>query len=220
MKWTHQEIDDLTRKLLTPRQLERLRQIKSVDVSVSSGNARLRVNVFSTAHGISMAIRILPGCIPTIEELNLHPSLHDISRIKSGLVLICGPAGVGKTTTIAAIINDINKSRPVHIVTLEDPIEYRFQSNKAFIEQRELSYHIPSFEQGLIDVLRDDAEAVKWYSKAAEQGDANAQYNLGLMYNSGEGIPRDDAEAVKWWRKAAEKGLAAAQCILDKMKDK
>ena len=136
------------------------------------------------------------------------------------MVLICGPAGVGKTTTIAAIINDINKSRPVHIVTLEDPIEYRFQSNKAFIEQRELSYHIPSFEQGLIDVLRDDAEAVKWYSKAAEQGDANAQYNLGLMYNSGEGIPRDDAEAVKWWRKAAEKGLAAAQCILDKMKDK
>ena len=160
VKWTHQEIDDLTRKLLTPRQLERLRQIKSVDVSVSSGNARLRVNVFSTAHGISMAIRILPGCIPTIEELNLHPSLHDISRIKSGMVLICGPAGVGKTTTIAAIINDINKSRPVHIVTLEDPIEYRFQSNKAFIEQRELGSHIPSFEQGLIDVLREDANVI------------------------------------------------------------
>ena len=160
VKWTHQEIDDLTRKLLTPRQLERLRQKKSVDVSVSSGNARLRVNVFSTAHGISMAIRILPGCIPTIEELNLHPSLHDISRIKSGMVLICGPAGVGKTTTIAAIINDINKSRPVHIVTLEDPIEYRFQSNKAFIEQRELGSHIPSFEQGLIDVLREDANVI------------------------------------------------------------
>ena len=158
--WTHQEIDDLIRKLLTPTQLERLRRKKSVDVAVSSGNARLRVNVFSTAHGISMAIRILPGRIPTIEELNLHPLLHEISRIKSGLVLICGPAGVGKTTTIAAIINDINKSRPVHIVTLEDPIEYRFQSNKAFIEQRELGSHIPSFEQGLIDVLREDANVI------------------------------------------------------------
>ena len=158
--WTHQEIDDLIKKLLTPTQLERLRRQKSVDVAVSSGNARLRVNVFSTAHGISMAIRILPGRIPTIEELNLHPSLHEISRIKSGLVLICGPAGVGKTTTIAAIINDINKSRPVHIVTLEDPIEYRFQSNKAFIEQRELGSHIPSFEQGLIDVLREDANVI------------------------------------------------------------
>ena len=158
--WTHQEIDDLIRKLLTPTQLERLRRKKSVDVAVSSSNARLRVNVFSTAHGISMAIRILPGRIPTIEELNLHPLLHEISRIKSGLVLICGPAGVGKTTTIAAIINDINKSRPVHIVTLEDPIEYRFQSNKAFIEQRELGSHIPSFEQGLIDVLREDADVI------------------------------------------------------------
>jgi len=158
--WTHQGIDDLIRKLLTPTQLERLRRKKSVDVAVSSSNARLRVNVFSTAHGISMAIRILPGRIPTIEELNLHPSLHEISRIKSGLVLICGPAGVGKTTTIAAIINDINKSRPVHIVTLEDPIEYRFQSNKAFIEQRELGSHIPSFEQGLIDVLREDADVI------------------------------------------------------------
>ena len=158
--WTHQEIDDLIRKLLTPTQLERLRRQKSVDVAVSSSNARLRVNVFSTAHGISMAIRILPGRIPTIEELNLHPLLHEISRIKSGLVLICGPAGVGKTTTIAAIINDINKSRPVHIVTLEDPIEYRFQSNKAFIEQRELGSHIPSFEQGLIDVLREDADVI------------------------------------------------------------
>ena len=158
--WTHQEIDDLIKKLLTPTQLERLRRQKSVDVAVSSGNARLRVNVFSTAHGISMAIRILPGRIPTIEELNLHPLLHEISRIKSGLVLICGPAGVGKTTTIAAIINDINKSRPVHIVTLEDPIEYRFQSNKAFIEQRELGSHIPSFEQGLIDVLREDADVI------------------------------------------------------------
>ena len=158
--WTHQEIDDLIRKLLTLSQLEKLRRQKSVDVAVSSGNARLRINVFSTVHGISMAIRILPGRIPTIEELNLHPSLHEISRIKSGLVLICGPAGVGKTTTIAAIINDINKSRQVHIVTLEDPIEYRFQSNKAFIEQRELGSHIPSFEQGLIDVLREDADVI------------------------------------------------------------
>ena len=65
-------------------------------------------------------------------------------------------------------------------------------------------------------VPQDDAEAVKWYSKAAEQGDATAQYNLGLMYNSGKGVPRDDAEALNWWRKAAGQGLAAAHDILDK----
>ena len=160
LKWTHQEIDDLTKKLLTPLQLDRLRQEKSVDVSVSTSNARLRVNVFTTMRGISIAIRILPGHIPTIEELNLHPSLHDISKIKFGLVLICGGTGEGKTTTIAAIINDINKSRQAHIVTLEDPVEYRFQSEKSFIEQRELGPHTPSFKQGLIDVLREDADVI------------------------------------------------------------
>jgi pilus retraction protein PilT len=160
LKWTHQEIDDLTRKLLTPLQLDRLRQKKSVDISVSTSNARIRVNIFTTVRGISIAIRILPGLIPTIEELNLHPSLHDISKIKFGLVLICGGTGEGKTTTIAAIINDINKSRQAHIVTLEDPVEYRFQSKKSFIEQRELGPHTPSFKQGLIDVLREDADVI------------------------------------------------------------
>jgi twitching motility protein PilT len=150
LKWTHQEIDDLTRKLLTPLQLDKLRQNKS----------RIRVNIFTTVRGISIAIRILPGLIPTIEELNLHPSLHDISKIKFGLVLICGGTGEGKTTTIAAIINDINKSRQAHIVTLEDPVEYRFQSKKSFIEQREIGLHTPSFKQGLIDVLREDADVI------------------------------------------------------------
>jgi twitching motility protein PilT len=160
LKWTHQEIDDLTRKLLTPLQLDRLRQKKSVDISVSTSNARIRVNIFTTVRGISIAIRILPGRIPTIEELNLHPSLHDISKIKFGLVLICGGTGEGKTTTIAAIINDINKSRQAHIVTIEDPVEYRFQSKKSFIEQREIGPHTPSFKQGLIDVLREDADVI------------------------------------------------------------
>jgi len=160
MIFTHKEIDNLVSELLTPLQLDRLRQKNSVDVSFSTSNARLRINVFTTVRGISIAIRILPGHIPTIEDLNLHPSLHDISKIKSGLVLICGSSGVGKTTTIAAIINDINNSRQAHIVTLEDPIEYRFQSNKSFIEQRELGSHMPSFEQGLIDVLREDADVI------------------------------------------------------------
>jgi len=160
VKWTHQEIDDLTRQLLTPLQLEKLRKKKSVDLAISTGNARLRINIFTTVRGISMAIRILPGNIPTIEELNLHHSLHDISKIKSGLVLICGPTGVGKTTTIAAIINDINKYRQAHIITLEDPIEYRFQSKNSFIEQRELGSHVLSFEQGLIDVLREDPDVI------------------------------------------------------------
>lgn len=160
MVLTFKEIDSLTKKLLSPLQLEKLRQRNSVDISYTIVNARLRINIFTTARGISIAIRILPGYIPTIDDLNLHPSIHNISKLKSGLVLICGPSGVGKTTTIAAIVNEINHTRKAHIVTLEDPIEFHFQPAKSFIEQRELGSHMPSFEQGLVDVLREDADVI------------------------------------------------------------
>jgi twitching motility protein PilT len=158
--WTHQEVDDLVRKLLTPRQLEDLPRRKSVDLARSVSNTRLRINVFTTTRGLSLAIRVLRGQIPTIDELNLHPSLHEIAKMKSGLILACGATCVGKTTTIAAIINDINASRQAHIVTIENPIEYRFQSNKSFIQQRELGDHLPSFAQGLLDVLRENPDVI------------------------------------------------------------
>lgn len=160
IKWSHQEVDALARKLLTPSQLTVLQNRKSVDYAISISHARLRINVFTTTRGLSMAIRILPGHIPTIEELNLHPSLDDIAKVKSGLILYCGPTGVGKSTSIAAIIGQINKTRLSHIITLEDPIEYRFQSNKAFIQQRELDTHMPSFSQGLIDMLRENPDVI------------------------------------------------------------
>jgi twitching motility protein PilT len=159
-RWTHQEVDELTRKLLTPRHLEDLQERKSVDFAISASDARLRINVFTTARGISLAIRILPGHIPTIDQLNLHPSLHEISALKSGLILTCGATGVGKTTTVAALVNDINATRQAHIVTLENPIEYRFQSNKSFVQQRELGSHMPSFAQGLLDVLRENPDVI------------------------------------------------------------
>ncbi len=158
--WTHEDVDDLVRKLLNPRQLSALRERKSVDFAISLCNARLRINIFTTARGLSFAIRILPGKIPTIDELNLHTCLHEIATIKSGLVLTCGATGVGKTTTVAAIIKNINESRRAHIITLENPIEYRFQSSKSFIQQRELGFHMPSFEQGLIDVLRENPDVI------------------------------------------------------------
>ena len=160
VRWSHQEIDDLVRKLLTPKQLNMFRQRKSLDYAISVSSARLRINFFTTARGISMAIRILPGHIPTIDELNLHPSLHEIAKLKSGLILTCGATGVGKTTTIASIINDISNTRQAHIITLENPIEYRFSSGKSFIQQRELGPHMPSFAQGLLDVLRENPDVI------------------------------------------------------------
>jgi pilus retraction protein PilT len=159
-RFTHQEVDDLVKELLSARQLQELRERKSFDVAVSLSNARLRINVFTTTRGLSLAIRILPGHIPTIDELNLHPSLHEITKLKSGMILNCGATGVGKSTTIAAIINDINNVRPAHIVTLENPIEYRFPTIKSFIQQRELGTNMPSFSQGLLDVLRESPDVI------------------------------------------------------------
>jgi twitching motility protein PilT len=160
LRWNHEEVDALAEALLTPGQLNQLRERYSIDCALSFQKARLRINLFNTTRGLSLAIRILPGTVPTIEQLNLHPSLKEIGKIKSGLILICGATGVGKTTTIAAIIDEINRNYALHMITLEDPIEYRMGSKKSFIEQRELGTHMPSFEQGLLDVLREDPDII------------------------------------------------------------
>src|SRR3989339_633116 len=117
--WTYSEVDDLVMELLDDRHLQDLRERQSLDFAATVSGARLRINIFSATRGLSLAIRILPGHIASIDELNLHPSLNEIPKLKSGLVLTCGPTGMGKTTTIAAIINEINNTRRAHIVTLE-----------------------------------------------------------------------------------------------------
>ncbi len=211
-RWSHQEIDDLVTELLSVGQLQMLKRRSSVDLAMSMEHVRIRMNVFNTTRGLSLAIRLLPGIVPSINSLNLHPSLHDVCRQKSGLVLICGSTGCGKSTTIAAMVNEINRTRSGHIVTLEDPIEFRFLSNKCFIEQRELGTHMPSFEQGLLDVLREDpdviivgelreAETVRLTLNAAESGHlviaslhaSNSEDGLYRICNS---FPPEAQEAV------------------------
>ena len=181
VRMTHREIDDLLREILTPFQMQMLKSRLSVDFAYTVQNVRIRVNVFSTVRGISMAIRLLPAKIPSIAMLNLHPSLQKIAELPTGLILLCGPTGCGKSTTAAAIIEEINRLRPAHIVTLEDPIEYRFISKQAFVEQRELGAHVHSYRQGLLDVLREapdvivvgeirDPEEIRLTLSAAESG--------------------------------------------------
>lgn len=158
--FSHAEVDDLVHKMLSPLQLRILRQKWSVDLAASSNRVRLRINAFKTTRGLSLAIRLLSGTIPTIEQLNLHPELRDFCSKKSGLLLICGATGSGKSTTIASLVNEIIQNQNVHVITLEDPIEYRFKSGKSFVEQRELGTHIHSFDQGLIDVLRENPDVI------------------------------------------------------------
>jgi twitching motility protein PilT len=160
VRWTPQEVDGLVRKVLTPNHLRELAREWSSDLALSVYGVRLRLNVFNTTRGLSLAIRLLPGTIPTVDKLNLHPSMEQIAEVKAGLVLICGATGSGKSTTIAAVVDEINRNRTAHIVTLEDPIEYRYFSKKSFVEQRELGTHVPTFEKGLLDVLREDPDVI------------------------------------------------------------
>lgn len=176
-----QYIDQLADALLTPRQKRRLKDCWSIDVAVTVAGKRLRVNVFSSHRGVSLAIRFLPEVIPNLEALNLHPSLKDFCAVRSGLLVICGSTGSGKSTTIAALINEINTTRACHVVTLEDPIEFVFSSKRSFIEQRELGKHFHSYQRGLLDVLRQapdvivlgemrSAETIQLALDAAESG--------------------------------------------------
>lgn len=152
--FTPKEMDTVVASMLNSHQKQELRYRRAVDFSATHGGINMRVNICSTAQGLLLSIRFLPPQVPSIDELNLHPSLKDLAKKRSGLVLICGATGSGKTSTVAALINEVNTTRAAHILTLEDPIEYRFGNKLSVVDQRELSTHFNSFEEAMIDAMR------------------------------------------------------------------
>lgn len=132
----------------------------SYDLSTTICNVRCRINIFRTFRGIGMALRLLSSFQPTLAKLNLHPDLLEILRHPHGLVLVSGPTGSGKSSTMAALIQEINLKKATHIITIENPIEYYFEPKRAFIRQREVGRDTPSFSQGLMDALREDPDVL------------------------------------------------------------
>ena len=132
----------------------------SFDLSANIQGVRCRMNIMKTNRGVGLAIRLLSSFQPTLEKLNLHPDLKDIAQHSHGLVLISGPTGSGKSSTLAALIQEINLSQAKHIITIENPIEYHFKASKSFIRQREVGRDTPSFFQGLVDALREDPDVL------------------------------------------------------------
>lgn len=134
---------------------------KEIDFSYAlRDKARFRINAYFQKGFVSIALRLIPTKINTIEELNLPATLHELSQIKQGFVLICGPAGHGKSTTMAAIIDEINHARAEHIITIEDPIEYVFFGDKSIIDQREVGFDTKGFHRALRSVLREDPNVI------------------------------------------------------------
>ncbi len=147
--------------ILSAEQEKMLNEGKDIDFSFELKNgARQRVNVFRQSGKLAACIRLLNAEIPTLEELKMPPVLLDFAKKRRGLVLVTGPTGAGKSTTLAALVEYINKTRACHVITIEDPIEYRYKQEKATIHQRELGRDVPSFHEALRSALREDPDVI------------------------------------------------------------
>jgi twitching motility protein PilT len=150
----------LAQTLLKPDEWAVFAERRSFDCSRTIAGVRCRLNLLHTARGVGLAIRLLAAFQATLERLNLHPDLRKLVAPTNGLVLIAGPTGSGKSSTLAALIQEINLAEARHILTIESPIEYSFRPRKAFIRQREVGRDTPSFEQALLDAMREDPDVL------------------------------------------------------------
>lgn len=162
--------------------VEKLREQGSCDISYSLPKlSRFRVNIFTQRGSCAIVMRVIPSTVPTFEDLHLPPQVHDLTKLRNGIVLVTGPTGSGKSSTLAAILDEVNEQQAIHILTIEDPIEFLHSHKKATIHQRELHSDTPSFALALRAALRQapkmilvgemrDRETIEIALEAAETG--------------------------------------------------
>ena len=154
-------LQTLLKEVLTSEQLERLTVNKEIDFSLSfSENARFRVNAYTQKRTWAVAFRLIPLTIPRIDELGLPSILHHFTTMRQGFILVTGPTGHGKSTTLAAMLDEINQNQARHIVTIEDPIEFVFKPQQSIISQREMNLDSHSWTIALRSALREDPDVV------------------------------------------------------------
>ena len=187
------ELESYVLEILTNNQREVLEQGHDLDFSyVAEEGGRFRVNVFRKVTGYGAVFRHVPGDVPTLEQLDLPPILHDFCDYHQGMVLVTGSTGTGKTTTLAAMINHLNETRNLNIISLEDPIEFVHRSKQCQVIQRELGTHLTSFADGVRAAMREDpdvilvgemrdAETISMAMTAAETG----HLVLGTLHTTG-----------------------------------
>ena len=151
---------DAARELIGEKNWNQFLKRRSYDTSKNIEGTRCRINIMQTSRGVGMVVRLLMGFTATLDKLNLHPDIGNLVTHANGLVIISGPTGSGKSSTMAALIQEINLRESRHIVTIESPIEYLFKPNRAYIRQREVGRDTPSFEQALLDAMREDPDVL------------------------------------------------------------
>jgi twitching motility protein PilT len=151
---------EAARQLIGEQQWPSFLERRSFDLSKTIHGVRCRINILQSSRGVGFAVRLLAAFQATLEKLNLHPDLKKLLSATNGLILVSGPTGSGKSSTLAALVQEINLAETRHIVTLESPIEYVFRPRRAYIRQREVGRDTPSFEQGLLDALREDPDVL------------------------------------------------------------
>ena len=132
----------------------------SSDMAVTIAGVRCRINAMHSQRGVGLAVRLLPARSPTLASLNLHPDLGRLVTRPHGLILVCGATGSGKSSTLAALLQEINRRQARHILTIEHPIEVALRPQRAFIRQRAVGRDTPSFAQALMDALREDPDVI------------------------------------------------------------
>ena len=157
---TSDEITALIDGWTTPAQKERLQKQGELDLAREEKDVRLRVHAFSARGGTALSVRLVPKKVPALDLLGVPPVFQRLLALRSGLVLVSGKTGAGKTTTLAAFLAAVAQSRPAHIITLEDPIEYVHVSGKSLIGQRELGVHFSSFGGAIRSALREDPDVL------------------------------------------------------------
>src|SRR5258706_13711923 len=155
------ELDRYINEILTPHQSEQYVRGGDLDFSyVSADGGRFRVNVFRKDTGVGATFRAIPNTVPTLDSLNLPPIVKKLCDYHQGMVLVTGSTGTGKSTTLAAMVDHLNATRKLNIISLEDPIEFVHSSKKSQVIQRELHSHIPSFAEGVRAAMREDPDVI------------------------------------------------------------
>jgi twitching motility protein PilT len=208
------ELESYISEVLNPSQIKILRDGHDLDFSyVSAEGTRFRVNVFRKETGIGAAFRAIPTTMPSIDQLGLPPIVRKLCDYHQGMILVTGATGTGKSTTLASMIDYLNSTRPLNIISLEDPIEFVHRSKSAQVIQRELGTHLPSFAEGVRAAMREDpdvilvgemrdAETISMAMTAAETG----HLVLGTLHTTSatktidriiDALPTDEREQTK-----------------------